>query len=171
MWTTAGDHGGYWVPTRAQIKGSGGFPFPTQHQYTHPQQLKSLVADGGWMAAPGAMLSGSLKRLSTRAGVVTKNSFSALQTDSELLEDSTLPEMPPRRSPDSAPSGGSPPGFSSPREPSWRPVGRTPATKPGERGQEMEQMCGDFQRRAGCMRECCEQKHGATGLTGPLVGQ
>ena len=171
VWTTAGDHGGYWVPTRAQIKGSGGFPFPTQHQYTHPQQLKSLVADGGWMAAPGAMLSGSLKRLSTRAGVATRNSFSALQTDSELPEGSTLPELPPRRSPDSAPSGDSPPGLSSPREPSWRPVGRTPATKPGERRQGMEQLCGKFQRRAGCVRECCEQKHGATGLTGPLVGQ
>ena len=123
------------------------------------------------MAAPGAMLSGSLKRLSTRAGVATRNSFSALQTDSELPESSTLPELPPRRSPDSAPSGGSPPGLSSPREPSWRPVGRTPATKPGERRQGMEQLCGKFQRRAGCVRECCEQKHGATGLTGPLVGQ
>ena len=32
-------------------------------------------------------------------------------------------------------------------------------------------MCGKFQRRAGCARECCEQKHGATGLTGQLVGQ
>ena len=36
VWTAAGDHGGYWVPTRAQIKGSGGFPFPTQHQYYTP---------------------------------------------------------------------------------------------------------------------------------------
>ena len=27
VWTAAGDHGVYWLPTRAQIKGSGGFPF------------------------------------------------------------------------------------------------------------------------------------------------
>ena len=41
---------------------------PAQWGYWHPshtqlQQLKSLVADGGWMAAPGAMLSGSLRSL------------------------------------------------------------------------------------------------------------
>ena len=36
-WIKEGDHGGSWVPTRAQIKGSyGGFPFPTIHQYKHP---------------------------------------------------------------------------------------------------------------------------------------
>ena len=36
VWTPTGDHGGSWIPTRAQLKGShGGFPYPTQYQYTH----------------------------------------------------------------------------------------------------------------------------------------
>ena len=50
VWTAAGDHGGYWVPTRAQIKGSGGFPFPTQHQYSHAWH------HDGKGAQPGAKL-------------------------------------------------------------------------------------------------------------------
>ena len=150
-------------PDPALIKGSQwGHWHPSHTQ--QPQQLKSLVADGGWMAAPGAMLSGSLRRFSTRAEVETKNSFSALQTESEPLADSTVPELPqleptkisPRRSPGSTPSGGSPPGCSGPPEPSRRPVGRTPATRLGERRPVVEQLCGRFQRKAGCVQKCCE---------------
>ena len=37
VWTAAGDHGGSWLPSRAQLKGSyGGLPYPTAHQYLHP---------------------------------------------------------------------------------------------------------------------------------------
>ena len=150
-------------PDPALIKGSQWGHWHPAHMQ-QPQQLKSLVADGGWMAAPGVMLSGSLRRLSTRTEVETKNSFSALQREPEPQTDSTVPEPPqpeptktsPRRSPGSTPSGGSPPGCSGPPEPSRRPVGRTPATRLGERRPVVEQLCGRFQRKAGCVQKCCE---------------
>ena len=112
-------------PDPAFIKGSQWGHWHPSHMQ-QPQQLKSLVADGGWMAAPGVMLSGSLRRFSSRTEVETKNSFSALQTEPDLLTDSTVPELPqleptkisPRRSPGSTPSRGSPPGRSGLPEPS-----------------------------------------------------
>ena len=37
VWTAAGDHGGAWVPTRAQPKGAYSWlPYPTEYQYAHP---------------------------------------------------------------------------------------------------------------------------------------
>ena len=37
VWTKEGDHGGSWLPSRAQLKGSqGGLPYPSTHQYKHP---------------------------------------------------------------------------------------------------------------------------------------
>ena len=64
-------------PDPALIKGSQWGHWHPSHMQ-QPQQLKSLVADGGWMAAPGVMLSVSLRRFSSRTEVETKNSFSAL---------------------------------------------------------------------------------------------
>ena len=103
---------------------------------TQPQHLKSFVADGGWMAGPGVMLSDSLRRLSTRRETETKNAFSVLQEDSEPQTDSTLPEpmeTSQGRSLGSPPSGGSAPGCSTSPGPSRRNVGRTPVPRPGER--------------------------------------
>ena len=55
VWTPTGDHGGAWIPTRAQLKGShGGLPFQTQHQYTHP-----LHADGKGLQPGTKMLIGA----------------------------------------------------------------------------------------------------------------
>ena len=91
VWTTAGDHCGFWVPTRAQIKGSGGFPFPSQHQYAHPWHAegkgaqpgaKLMIGNGGdeewigWMNTSGYAM--SLRQIPARAAVETSNAFAAL---------------------------------------------------------------------------------------------
>ena len=61
---------------------------------TQPQpQLKSLVADGGWMAVPGAMLSGSLIILATKSVTKTKNTFVELQEDFDSSDDSVSPTV------------------------------------------------------------------------------
>ena len=84
--------------------------FPTaavQPKEQWPRQLESIVADGGWMAGPGVMLSGLLGMLATRSVTETKHSFSALQEESESPEDSTSPELvkaSQARSPGSSPS-------------------------------------------------------------------
>ena len=94
-WTASGDHGGYWVPTRAQIKGSGGFPFPTQHQYTHAwhndgkgaQPGAKLMTGAGaeaaedwsWMRTSGYAM--SLQQVPARAAVTTSNAFTALTSE------------------------------------------------------------------------------------------
>ena len=150
--------------------------------HTQPQQLKSLLADGGWMAAPGAMLSGSLRRLSVgrssrsnqdcldcrgqqarplsaRRVTETRNTFSVLQEDSEPQMDSTLPgpmETSQGRSIGSTPCGGSAPGCSTSLGPSRRSVGRTPALRPSERRPASKQLCGKL-RQAGCVQGCCEK--------------
>ena len=94
-WTASGDHGGYWVPTRAQIKGSGGFPFPTQHQYTHAWHNDGKGAQPGaklmtgtgaeaaedwsWMRTSGYAM--SLQQVPARAAVTTSNAFAALTSE------------------------------------------------------------------------------------------
>ena len=133
---------------------------PSQWGQWHPGntqlqlQLKSLVADGGWMAVPGAMFSGSLKMLATKSVTETKNTFSALQEDSESPEDSISPELAEAsqdRSPGSPPSRDSAPCCSSPLVCSRRTIGRTPVLKPGELRPATEQM------RRNCKLDCCTE--------------
>ena len=102
-WTATGDHGGYWIPTRAQIKGSGGFPFPTQHQYSHawhtegkgPQPGAKLMTGSGaeepedwttWMRASGYAM--SLRQVPAREAVETSNAFAALASEEPDIPDS-----------------------------------------------------------------------------------
>ena len=111
--------------------------------HTQLQQLKSLVADGGWMAGPGVMFTGSFRKLSTSNVTATRDTFSALQEDSESPEDSTSPES-VEASQDGPPgfplSRDSAPGCSSSLVCSRRTVGRTPVLKPGELRPATEQM-------------------------------
>ena len=102
VWTAAGDHGGYWVPTRAQIKGSGGFPFPTQHQYSHAwhhdgkgaQPGAKLMIDNGaevaedwtWMQTSGYAM--SFRQVPAKAAVAISNSFAALTSEEPESQDS-----------------------------------------------------------------------------------
>ena len=51
VWTKEGDHGGSWLPSRAQLKGSqGGFPYPTTYQYKHPWHPGGK-GSANWMGA------------------------------------------------------------------------------------------------------------------------
>ena len=55
IWKPAGDHGGTWVPTRAQLKGfHGGLPYPTQHQYAHPWHAEGKGPQPGTKMLIGA---------------------------------------------------------------------------------------------------------------------
>ena len=108
-WTATGDHGGYWIPTRAQIKGSGGFPFPTQHQYSHawhadgtgPQPGAKLMTGSGaeepedwttWMRASGYAM--SLRQVPAREAVETSNAFAALASEEPDVPDPPEPVAP-----------------------------------------------------------------------------
>ena len=106
VWTTAGDHCGFWVPTRAQIKGSGGFPFPSQHQYAHPWHAegkgaqpgaKLMIGNGGddpeewaaWMSTSGYAM--SLRQVPARAAVETSNTYAALAVEEPAVPDPPEP--------------------------------------------------------------------------------
>ena len=53
VWTKEGDHGGSWLPSRAQLKGSqGGLPYPSTHQYKHPWHPGGK-GGANWMGASG----------------------------------------------------------------------------------------------------------------------
>ena len=113
VWTTAGDHGGFWVPTRAQIKGSGGFPFPSQHQYAHPWHTEGkggqpsanlMIGNGcddsewsGWFSATGQAMSfrqvptQAAVQLPPRAAVKTSNTFAVLETEEPDIPDPPEP--------------------------------------------------------------------------------
>ena len=163
-------------PDPALIKGSQWNHWHPSHM--QPQQhLKSLIDDGGWMAAPGAMLSGSLRSLSTRKApdIILSTRFSALQEAPEPLTeslptppqsqtDSAWPELTeptrsiPKRSLGSTPSGGSPPGSSGPPGFSRGAVGRTPAPRLGERRSAVEPLCGKLKKKGECVQGCCDGK-------------
>ena len=90
------------MPTRAQIKGSGGFPFLTQHQYSHAwhhdgkgaQPGAKLMIDNGaevaedwtWMQTSGYAM--SFQQVPARAAVSTSNAFAALTSDEPESQDS-----------------------------------------------------------------------------------
>ena len=117
VWTNAGDHGGYWVPTRTQIKGAGGFPFPSQHQYAHPwhhpgkgaQPAAKLMIDNGippaedwsWMQAGGyAMMCRQVPHTPfvpplAKAPIETSNSFAALETEELKVAEESEVAIPP----------------------------------------------------------------------------
>ena len=83
------------MPTRSQIIGAGGLPYPTQYQYTHPWHLdgkgaqpgaKMMIengaedqADGTWMQSPGYAM--SLRQVPARPAVETSNSFAAFANE------------------------------------------------------------------------------------------
>ena len=104
VWTSTGDHGGFWVPTRHQIIESGGFPYPTQYQYNHPWHMggkgtqpgtKMMIGngsetadDGTWMQVPGYAM--RLERVSPKAHVEVSNPFEALTSDEQDSDGLTL---------------------------------------------------------------------------------
>ena len=106
VWTPAGDHGGFWVPTRHQIIESGGFPYPTQYQYNHPWHVgakgaqpgaKMILSNGSetadhgvWMQAPGYAM--RLQQVSPKAHIEVSNSFAALASNEQDSGD--LPKPP-----------------------------------------------------------------------------
>ena len=95
VWSPHGNHGGFWMPSRSQIKGAGGFPYPTNHQYMHPWYpegkggqpgAKMMIENGvevpedwGWTQAPGSVM--RLSQVPARAAVKTFNKFSALASE------------------------------------------------------------------------------------------
>ena len=90
------------MPTRAQIKGSGGFPFPTQHQYSHAwhhdgkgaQPGAKLMIDNGaevaedWTRMQTSGYAMSFLQVPAKAAVATSNSFAALTSEEPESQDS-----------------------------------------------------------------------------------
>ena len=99
------------MPTRSQIIGAGGLPYPTQYQYTHPWHLdgkgaqpgaKMMIdngaevhADGTWMQSPGYAM--SFRQVPVRPAVETSNSFAALSSEEP---DEPLPPGPTEQTPE-----------------------------------------------------------------------
>ena len=83
------------MPTRAQIKGSGGFPFPTQHQYSHAwhhdgkgaQPGAKLMLENGaeavddwtWLQTSGYAM--RLQQVPAKPVVAISNTFDALASE------------------------------------------------------------------------------------------
>ena len=83
------------MPTRFQIIGAGGLPYPTQYRYMHPWHLDGkgaqpgaklmidngaeVPAGGTWMQSPGYAM--SLRQVPARPAVETSNSFAALTSE------------------------------------------------------------------------------------------
>ena len=83
------------MPTRSQIIGAGGLPYPTQYQYTHPWHLDGKGAqpgaklmihngaegtsDGEWMQSPGYAM--SFRQVTARPAVDTSNRFAAFAAE------------------------------------------------------------------------------------------
>ena len=105
------------MPTRTQIKGAGGFPFPSQHQYAHPwhhpgkgaQPAAKLMIDNGtppaedwsWMQAGGyAMMCRQVPHTPfvpplAKAPIETSNSFAALETEELKVAEESEVAIPP----------------------------------------------------------------------------
>ena len=106
------------------------------------------------MAGPGVMLSGSLRMLATKSVTETKNTFAALQEDSDSLDDSGSPELvetPQARSPGSSPFLASVPRHFSSVVLSRRAGGCAPVLEQGESRPVTERM------RKDCKLECCNE--------------
>ena len=83
------------MPSRTQIKGAGGFPFPTQHQYAHPwhhagkgaQPGAKLMIDNGaqpaedwtWMQTTGYAM--RCQQVPARPPVEISNRFAAMESE------------------------------------------------------------------------------------------
>ena len=93
------------MPTRTQIKGAGGFPFPSQHQYAHPwhhagkcaQLGAKLMIDNGvqpaedwsWMQTTGYAM--RCQQVPARPPVETSNRFAAMESDEPEVPDPPEP--------------------------------------------------------------------------------